>query len=229
MALRRLTMLGAAAAAGAAVVLMVPSVAWANTTPSLLAGQTGKNILASDPTFNKQGLPDCAGITHTAAQEVWVFNWPGNDAGTLLSVTIGFDNTGDQTPDVTKNLGDGQLTGDSGTLKWFVITPAGLRLETGVSEISGTTSNGSFVLTHTCAGTTTTTATPTPTTPPGDGSTPPGDGSTPPGDGSTPPGDGNLPKTGVAIGGIVVTGIGLIAGGAVLMLARRRRDATDPS
>ena len=64
--------------------------------------------------------------------------------------------------------------------------------------------------------------TPTPTTP--DPTTPTDPGTTTP-----PPGGGNLPLTGTAVGGIVVTGIGLVAGGAVLMLARRRRDATDAS
>jgi LPXTG-motif cell wall-anchored protein len=35
--------------------------------------------------------------------------------------------------------------------------------------------------------------------------------------------------TGVAIGGFVVAGVGLIAGGTALMFFRRRRDTTDPS
>jgi LPXTG-motif cell wall-anchored protein len=46
---------------------------------------------------------------------------------------------------------------------------------------------------------------------------------------TTPPGGGSLPLTGPAIGGIVAAGVGLIAGGAVLIVARRRRDATDAS
>src|SRR5262245_21588811 len=242
MALGRLTKLGAAVAAGAAAVLLVPSVAWANTTPSLLAGQTGKDILASDGGFNKQGSPDCTGITHSATEDVWVFNWPGggpnNNAGDLVNVTIGWDNTGDHTADVFKSKSDGTLTSDNGTLKWYVITPHGWRLEAGVSEVTGQTSNGSFVLTHTCAGTQTP---PTTTSPGGGGGGGGGDGD---GDGGssssssssnpgtpTPPGGGggNLPTTGVAIGGIVAAGLGLIAGGTVLMLARRRRDATDAS
>jgi LPXTG-motif cell wall-anchored protein len=62
--------------------------------------------------------------------------------------------------------------------------------------------------------------------------TPPTSTSTDPGDPGTPtptPGGGSLPLTGTAVGGIVAAGIGLIAGGAVLIVARRRRDATDAS
>jgi len=237
MALRRLTMLAGAAAAGAAVVLMVPSVAWANTTPSLLAGQTGKDILASDGGFNQQGQSGCEGITHTATEDAWVFNWPGggpNNAGNLVSVTIGWDNTGDHTADVFKTKPDGTLTSDNGTLKWVVITPHGLRLESGVSEVTGQTANGAFVLTHTCAGT----QTPPTTTSPGGGGGGGGGGGDGGGSSSTTPGtppttttppSGHLPVTGVAIGGFVVAGVGLIAGGTALMFFRRRRDTTDPS
>jgi LPXTG-motif cell wall-anchored protein len=73
-----------------------------------------------------------------------------------------------------------------------------------------------------------------PTTPPttetsggggGSSSTDPGD----PGTSTSPGGGGSLPLTGPAIGGIVAAGIGLVAAGTVLVVARRRRDATDAS
>src|SRR5215470_4386721 len=153
MALRSLAKLGAAVAVGTAAVVMVATAAWANTTPSLIAGQTGKDIAANDQTFNKAGQSDCDGVTHSATQDGWVFNWPGNNAGDLVHVNIGFDTDGNHTADAFKTEADGTKTTDNGTLKFVIITPHGWLLESGTSEITGTTPQNDFVLTHTCAGT----------------------------------------------------------------------------
>jgi LPXTG-motif cell wall-anchored protein len=59
----------------------------------------------------------------------------------------------------------------------------------------------------------------------GSSSTDPGD----PGTSTSPGGGGSLPLTGTAVGGIVAAGVGLVAAGTVLVVARRRRDATDAS
>ena len=62
---------------------------------------------------------------------------------------------------------------------------------------------------------------PTPSPSNGESTSPGNGGSTPPGDGD---GDGGLPVTGAAVGGVIVLGLGLVAGGIALMAVRRRRD-----
>ena len=149
--------------------------------------------------------------------------WPGGSAavGTINAVTIGWDtdNPPDGVADAFRSYpAEGVLGSDSGTPKIAFTTPAGWRLETGTSQITGTTPQNEFVLTHTCAGTPTTTTTTTTTSTTSTTGTTPGTPGTSP---STP----GLPVTGAAIGGLVATGLALVVGGAALMLARRRRDA----
>jgi LPXTG-motif cell wall-anchored protein len=60
-----------------------------------------------------------------------------------------------------------------------------------------------------------------PTSPP---TSPPSSPPTSPGAVTTSPGGGQLPVTGTALGGLVALGLGLIGGGAALVVMRRRRD-----
>jgi LPXTG-motif cell wall-anchored protein len=198
--------------------LAVP--AWANTTPVL--NQT--NVYADKNAFGK-----CTEKPNQSPNEdVWVFVWPGNDAGDLLHLTLNFDSNGDGAADAVRTEDDATKTLDNGTAKWSVTTPAGWKLINGTSEVTGTTSQGKFQLTHSCGGSTSTTQ--QPSTPPRDGE---GDGEGD-GDGDGAPGTsvpsnsgGGLPVTGAAVGGAVILGMGLVAVGIALIAVRRRRDVFD--
>jgi LPXTG-motif cell wall-anchored protein len=171
-------------------------------------------------------------------KDVWIFVEPGEHKdtdGDFTSVTLVFnDGTNDHT-EVINNTSppptDRQLVNGPGAAKAWIQTPAGWTLKSGSAIIDD---NGKtfFNLSHTCAAgdytppttttppvTTTTSTTTTTTTTTG---TTPGT----PGTTTTDPG-GHLPVTGTAIGGIVIAGVALIGGGTALLLARRRRDASD--
>jgi hypothetical protein len=249
----------------AAAALVSAGAAWAADPPTHpVLHQHDQHILASAASF-KQGFGSCD-VQQGTNEDVWVFVWPGGSAavGTVTDVQIGWDTDGDGTVDTTRSLAMGSPGVDpldNGTPKVAFVTPAGWRLESGTSTITGKVSTfdtngfaeGFFNLTHACPGTSTTPAptTPAPTTPAPTTSAPtsapptshPGETlapSSPPvrttGPVGTTPGgppttetspaasSGGLPITGAALGGLITTGLGLVAGGVALLVARRRRD-----
>jgi LPXTG-motif cell wall-anchored protein len=159
MAFRRLATVAVAAAAG--LVLLTPTAALANTTVNLKAAQIG--LTAAD----KDTQENCD-LRSDASQDVWVFNWDGNetDVGTVVSATIGWSSLNNGVEDFTLSYpATGTIVG-GGTPKIAFVTPGGYGLTSGTSVITGTgTDSGDFVLSHTCAGTQTT---PTPTVNPCD-------------------------------------------------------------
>jgi LPXTG-motif cell wall-anchored protein len=164
-------------------------------------------------------------------QDVWVFVWPGNQVTALISLTLNFDTDGDGIADTTLDETDAMETLDSGTFKAWVVTDAGWTLVDGTSTVEDTDGmlpgDGDFQLTHTCAGKPGEEPSPSPSpSEPAPSETPPGE--TPPGE--TPPGEDDddekpgLPVTGLQTGGLVALGVALLAGGAAMLVVRRRRD-----
>jgi LPXTG-motif cell wall-anchored protein len=142
------TVLGVGAAAVLAGILLAPSAAWADTSPTL--NQTGQHILASNPGFD-EGDGGCNGVTAADDKDIWVFVWPGNNkVGTITSVTITWN---DGTADTSLSYPAAGTLITTGTPKIAFVTPAGWSLESGTSTVTGYTSHGTFNLTHTCAGT----------------------------------------------------------------------------
>jgi hypothetical protein len=142
--------------------------------------------------------------------------------------------------------------GSSGSFRHaYVITDAGWTLIDGEAVVTGPGADGApgdeFNLSHVCVGTPPTTPPGTPTTVPAT-TTPPttttttmtttnggpsrtttigglgngGGGGAPAAGGA---GSGSLPVTGVALGGMLLTGLALVGGGVALVVLRRRRDA----
>ncbi|HET6212266.1 MAG TPA: LPXTG cell wall anchor domain-containing protein [Micromonosporaceae bacterium] len=219
MASRWLTRLAFTVVAGGVALLAAATPALANTT--VLLRQS--NVLANGN--SDKGFGKCT-TDQAANEDIWVFVWPGNNAGDLVDLTLNFASDGGFTADSQRTEADATKTLDNGTLKVSVSTPAGWRLINGTSVVTGTVpgNDDEFNLTHTCAGTPGS----TPPTTPSDGGSSSSDGGGGDGGSSTPPsGSGGLPVTGTAIGGIVVVGIGMLAAGVALMAVRRRRDLTD--
>jgi hypothetical protein len=238
----------------AAATLVGGSAAWAADPTHPTLHQHDQHILASNASF-KQNFGTC-GAQQGANEDVWVFVWPGGSdkVGTVTDVQISWDTNGDGTADTTRGLAMGSPGVDpldNGTPKVAFVTPAGWRLESGTSTISGQVSTfgndgfaeGFFNLTHACAGTVTT---PAPSSPPPSSKPPtsapptsysPGGSespSTPPATTNPPvetspaettPPDGGLPVTGAALGGVIFAGLAMVAAGiAAVLIARRRRD-----
>jgi hypothetical protein len=240
----------------ATATLVGGSVAWAADPPTHpTLHQHDQHILASAASF-KQNFGTCD-AQQSANEDVWVFVWPGgsNKVGTVTDVQISWDTDGDGTADTTRGLAMGSPGVDpldNGTPKVTFVTPAGWRLETGTSTVTGQVSTfgnngfpeGFFNLTHACPGTVTTTSPPPSSKPPTSApptthtpresespSSPPVTTPQPsntlpessPAD-TTPP-SGGLPVTGAALGGVIMAGVALVAGGIfALVVARRRRD-----
>jgi len=258
-----LWLLRTAAGVGVATATLVGgSVAWAADPPTHpTLHQHDQHILASAASF-KQNFGTCD-AQQGANEDVWVFVWPGGagKVGTVTDVQISWDTNGDGTADTTRGLAMGSPGVDpldNGTPKVTFVTPAGWRLESGTSTITGQVPTfgsdafpeGFFNLTHACPGTVPTTPAPSskpPTSAPPTTDTPresespsypaetsgppettPQPSDTLPGSSpadSTPPSDGGLPVTGAALGGVIVAGLALLAGGVVaILVARRRRD-----
>jgi LPXTG-motif cell wall-anchored protein len=215
-----------AVAAGGVLALAVAAPAYAAEVDSDL-NQT--NVTADDPDFD-QGFGECSEVPDQGEnQDVWVFVWPGNEVTALISLALEFDTDGDGSADTTITEADATETDDEGTFKAWVTTPAGWTLVSGTSTVEDADGElpgmGEFQLTHTCAGRPGEEPSPSPSpseTPPGE--TPPGE--TPPGE--TPPGEDDekpgLPVTGLQTGGLVALGVALLAGGAAMLVVRRRRD-----
>jgi LPXTG-motif cell wall-anchored protein len=233
--LSRLALISAAVGVAA---LATAAPAWADITininpgnvPTTAAGFGDNNNC--DPDLGGGPFPD---------KDVWVFNLPVQTRD-FVSVTAEFSTDGDNTT-VEQALTiptDGGAIVRKGTSKAWIATPAGWTLVGATAVVTGDAPSGDtkvfFVLTHTCAATSTPSGSPTPSeSPSGTPSETPsesGSASLPPPSGtSSAPGGGGggLPVTGTALGGLVVLGVGLVAAGVALLSVRRRReiDLTD--
>jgi LPXTG-motif cell wall-anchored protein len=203
---------------GAAVVvgLAAASPAWADTKVNINPGNV-------PTTASAYGAPDCDknfGGGPYKGSDVWVFVLPGNQnkVGDFVSVTATFGANGTlQIP-----ADGGGIVTDKGTSKAWITTPAGWTLTGASAVITGTADK--FNLTHTCpAGGGGQTPTPTPTPEPSRSSASPGPtgGSI---SGVSAGSTGGLPITGAAVTSVAMTGAALVAGGIVLLVARRRRN-----
>jgi len=228
----RMTLLGRlAVAAGAAALagLGVAAPAMADTTVAINPG----NVPTTAAGYGKS---DCDfGGGPYAGKDVWVFVLPGNPkkVGDFVSVTATFGANGT----VTIPADGGAVVTDRGASKAWITTPAGWTLTGATAVVSGTATK--FNLTHTCpaAGggetpkptpkpTASASASPTPTGGTHGGGSGSGAGSGSGGGSGNGGGSaaGSLPVTGTAVTGIVLTGVALVIGGVLLLVARRRRD-----
>ncbi|WIN00151.1 LPXTG cell wall anchor domain-containing protein [Actinoplanes oblitus] len=236
----------AAAAAGVAVSFGVAPAA--NATGGTIP-INGGNVPATAANYEHECSAQLGGGPYPG-KDVWVFNLPGKAAttGSFTSIRAMFDTNGDGKSDSTVVIDAGAADGDDivtvGHSKAYVITDAGWTLIDANATITGKADK--FVLTHTCAATGTTTTGPTtkPTTTASTSSTPtsstPTESTAPTGSssssGSTGGGSGaegsgsaegsgeeSLPVTGLNVAGVAALGLGLVGGGAALVLRRRRR------
>jgi LPXTG-motif cell wall-anchored protein len=221
-------------ATGAAVVvgLATASPALADTTVAVNPG----NVPTTASAYGTHDCDENFGGGPLQGSDVWVFVLPGNQkkVGDFVSVTATFGGNGT----LTIPADGGAVVTDKGASKAWITTPAGWTLTGASAVITGTADK--FNLTHTCpAGGGGQTATPSPTPSASESSASPGPtgganggesgGSTSNGSGpvddSTGGQSGGLPVTGAAVTGMAMTGAALVAGGIILLVARRRRDA----
>jgi LPXTG-motif cell wall-anchored protein len=223
-----------AAGAGTAVVvgLATASPAWADTTIGVNPG----NVPTTASAYGTHDCDENFGGGPYPGSDVWVFVLPGNGdtVGDFVSVTATFGANGT----LTIPADGGAVVTDKGASKAWITTPAGWTLTGASAVITGTAAK--FNLTHTCpAGGGVQTSAPTPSgsatpTPSGSATASPdpsgGPASATPGgstggstDDPTGGGSGGLPVTGTAVTGVALTGAALVAGGIVLLVARRRR------
>ena len=248
MAWRKATVLAALAAAALAV-----------ATPAHAAALVTGDIPIHDdhvPT-TAAGFPtkQCTGPLANLAlgKDGWHFVLPSASGGSFVSVTLTF-NAGSGDFPVTVDAIFPAVDSDAG-LGWsgyitnagpdyihlYLFTPSGWTLTAGVATVTNPGpgpdptkpgDQGSFFnLSHTCVGDSTT---PTPgitttTTPPVTTTTGTSTSSTTFTSPGTTPTDPSLPTTGAALSGVILAGVGLVAGGVMLMVLRRRRDAELPT
>lgn len=217
------------AAIAGALLVATPSIALAATDEIDLLQE---NVTADDPDFDETD-GDCVEDTGQGGalegleddQDGWHFVLPEASGDSFVSLTLNFTDTNDDPVVVQINItapnpdtGPGWegFIGDPSDSHAWLITDAGWTLVSGTATIEedGKEPQEIFVLSHTCPG--------TPDTPE-ESPTP----SRSPSTSSTPPGGNGLPKTGAGLGGLIGAGIALVAGGAALLVWRRRRDATD--
>ena len=203
------SLLAGIAAAG---IMAFASPAWANMTININPGNVPTTAVGHSD-------HECAGVPGGpyADKDVWVFNLAGNHGttGDFVTVTAQFS-----TPDGPKTFiipTDGGAIYLSGHSKAYIALPAGYTLTGASAEITGTASQ--FVLTHTCpAGGS---QSPSPDPSPSPSSSTPGDpGGSP---SNSTPGTPGLPTTGAAVGTIAVSGVTIIAVGAVVLFLLNRR------
>ncbi|GAA1770230.1 LPXTG cell wall anchor domain-containing protein [Luedemannella helvata] len=208
----------------------------------------------SASTFGDQSCDANQGGGPYAGQDVWVFNLPSSGSAAeksrFESITATFD-TGAGT--VTKTIPPDGTIVFIGTSMGFVTTPAGWKLTAATAVVTKPEPQFVLTHTCP-AGTPTTapaTTTPAPTKPaattvppttatattPVPDSSEPGTTDAPPTSGapttgvapatpgpSTSPASGGLPVTGSSLGVLLAVGAGMVAAGAALLLARKRRD-----
>ncbi|WP_233512525.1 LPXTG cell wall anchor domain-containing protein [Micromonospora deserti] len=226
----------AVSTAAAAACLTLATPAWASSTVPLHSDHEGKTAA----NFSEQKCDDPKFDNLPAGHDGWHFVLPTNGAGDFESLTLTFSagiagtvtvNVPDPTDPYTDFLSS--TGGRNPQVKHaYVFTPAGWTLVDGTATISGEADR--FNLSHTCPGTPVTQSpTPTPTqtptpTPTESDSESPNPSVTPSNSGGAGGGDsddeGGLPVTGAAATTIALLGVGLIGGGATLLVLRRRRD-----
>jgi hypothetical protein len=213
-------------------VLASGSAAYANTATTAELHQT--NVVLDGSKFDT-----CEGLVPKDGIDQWVFIWPGdnnNVDGELVALNLTFSGgTRDETNVV------GLVGAADSALKVIIETPAGWTLLSGTSQTQHAVSvkvgdTWVFNLTHGCAGGDGGSPSPSPsdTGSPSDSPSPSDSisdsGSPTPGTSSSSGGggdDGGLPVTGVALGGMLLTGTILVAGGVVLLVGFRRRAAAE--
>jgi hypothetical protein len=207
---RTVARLAAAAVLMGGVVLAGAAPAWADTTISINPG----NVPTTASGFETHSCDQVPGGS-SPTTDGWVFVLPGNK-GTFTSLTLTFLNTSGGTVVINVPADSGTILNVNGTSKAVVTTPAGWTLIAATATISGS-SNGFFVLTHTC---------------PATGTSPPPPPSSPPP--SSPPTSSSSSSTSAAayaqkittsVLPALVLGFAFFAGWAGLIVARRRRDA----
>jgi len=188
-------------------------------TASVLAWATPALADNYNPPFNQAAqLPisaedflgdvdECEGAPDD--QTLWHFVLPGSTSD-FVELNVTFNPGGPQT--IT-------TFGPPDDKHAFAFSAIGAELTAASATASHTSGDHApfFNLSHTCIGEEVPPSSPPP-------SSPPGETSSPPGETSSPPGGAGLPVTGAPLGGLIAVGLGLVAGGAALLYARRRRD-----
>jgi hypothetical protein len=235
----------------AAVVSFASGVAvFALAGPALAVNATIPIKAAQVPT-TAVGFPthECTDnqLPQKPGEDGWHFVLPSGspEPAVFVEVRLTFEDEGGAEHQVTATIGNP-------TAKHAIVyTPAGWTLIGGAADISGQLEGkpSEFNLSHTCpasaspspsasptgsptgsptaspTGSPTVTPTGSPTVSGGPSDTPPG--SVTPSTSPAPP--GQLPVTGLAIGGIVLTGFGLVGAGAAMRALRRRDPAAAES
>ncbi|HEX2416791.1 MAG TPA: hypothetical protein VHJ83_01525, partial [Micromonosporaceae bacterium] len=199
--------------------------------------------------FPENDCSDETQLPQKPGQDGWHFVLPKGSPipAVFVQVRLTFTDTGGATQ--TKTIpGDGTL-GPPSAKHAILYTPAGWTLTAGEADITGQSEDGKpafFNLSHVCVagpsesptpsptGTVTPSESPTvapsetpsqsPTVAPSETPSQAPSGSVAPSSSPTSPG-GQLPVTGLAIGGIVLTGLGLVGAGAAMRALRRRNPA----
>jgi LPXTG-motif cell wall-anchored protein len=220
-----------AVAAGGVLALAVAAPAYATDGPAEL-NPDHQGSMAGDAD------QDCTGPLEDVGEgeDGWHFVLPNASGDGFISLTLQFtDDEGspvvviiDSTDPDNPSTGPGwegfiDNAGASGADKHaYVITEAGWELTDGTAQVMNAAEDAFFNLSHACAGKPGEEPSPSPSpSEPAPSETPPGE--TPPGedDDDEKPG---LPVTGLQTGGLVALGVALLAGGAAMLVVRRRRD-----
>lgn len=216
-AFARVVALGATAGA---LLLGLASPALAAETININPG----NVPTTAAQFTQQCDPNLGGGPFPDL-DVWVFELPGDPqtSGVFLSVTATF-NTPNGTVTRTIPTDGGAIADDTDTSKAWIRLPAGWTLTGATAVITGQANF--FVLTHTCAASSTPTPTPTPTQPPAPTPTVTVTPTQPPAPTAT---SSELPITGTSGSGSLIplaaVGVAAVVVGVGLVALRRRRDA----
>jgi LPXTG-motif cell wall-anchored protein len=216
----------------AAGTLFVSSPAWADGVIQININPG--NVPSTAAGFDSHDCGDAPFANIKAGQDGWFFVLP-ND-GEFDELFLTFQKSANPNDTIKVSIPPGNTPGVTGGLlkigngdqvHAWLITPAGWTLTGGIAEVTGTDAGGKFNLSHTCvgggaqpSGSASSSHSGSPSASSSGSHTQPG---TP---GSSSSSGSSLPVTGTAIGGFVIAGTLLVAGGATLIVLRRRRDAT---